>query len=67
MGMTTGAINQPEAVPEKKQVEVVEIIPKTIEDELKELKKEVARLTKVVDSFKKMYSNWANFKSQLGL
>jgi len=67
MGMTTGAINQPETVPEKKQVEVVEIIPKTIEDELKELKKEVARLTKVVDSFKKMYSNWANFKSQLGL
>ncbi len=63
MGMTTGAINQPE----KKQVEVVEIIPQTIEDELKELKKEVARLNKVVDSFKKMYSNWANFKSQLGL
>ena len=67
MGMTTGAINQPEVVPEKKQVEVVEIIPQTIEDELKDLKKEVVRLNKVVDSFKKMYSNWANFKSQLGL
>jgi hypothetical protein len=65
--MTTGAINQPEAVPEKKQVEVVEIVPQTIEDELKELKKEVARLNNVVGQFKKMYSNWANFKTQLGL
>jgi hypothetical protein len=49
------------------KTEVVEIIPKVIEDELKELKGEVKRLTKVVDQFKKFYSNWHMFKHQLGL
>lgn len=48
-------------------VKVVEIVPKTIEEELKDLKKEVARLNNVVDLFKKMYSNWYKFKHQLGL
>jgi hypothetical protein len=49
------------------KVEVVEIVPKAIEDELKELKGEVKRLTKIVDNFKKFYSNWHMFKHQLGL
>ena len=48
-------------------VKVVEIVPKTIEEELKDLKKEVARLNNVVNLFKKMYSNWYKFKHQLGL
>jgi len=48
-------------------VKVVEIVPKTIEEELKELKAEVARLTNVVNLFKKMYNNWYKFKHQLGL
>ena len=48
-------------------VKVVEIVPKTIEEELKDLKKEVARLNNVVNLFKKMYSNWHKFKHQLGL
>ena len=37
------------------------------EDELKELKEEVARLTKVIENFKKMYNNWYKFKHHLGL
>ena len=49
------------------KVEVVEIVPQAIEDELKELKGEVKRLTKIVDNFKKFYSNWHMFKHQLGL
>ena len=49
------------------KVEVVEIVPKAIEDEIKELKGEVKRLTKIVDNFKKFYSNWHMFKHQLGL
>ena len=49
------------------KTKVVEIVPQAIEDELKELKGEVKRLTKVVEQFKKMYSNWYKFKHQLGL
>ena len=48
------------------KTKVVEIVPQAIEDELKELKGEVKRLTKVVEQFKKMYSNWYKFKHQLG-
>ena len=49
------------------KTKVVEIVPQAIEDELKELKGEVKRLTKVVEQFKKMYNNWYKFKHQLGL
>ena len=49
------------------KTKVVEIVPQAIEDELKELKGEVKRLTKIVDNFKKFYSNWHMFKHQLGL
>jgi HAMP domain-containing protein len=40
---------------------------KTPEDEIKELKAEVARLTNVIEQFKKMYNNWYKFKHHLGL
>jgi len=49
------------------KTKVVEIVPQAIEDEIKELKGEVKRLTKIVDNFKKFYSNWHMFKHQLGL
>ena len=49
------------------KTKVVEIVPQAIEDEIKELKGEVKRLTKIVEQFKKMYSNWYKFKHQLGL
>ena len=37
------------------------------EDEIKELKEEVIKLTKVIENFKKMYNNWYKFKQQLGM
>tara|TARA_B110000196_G_C20847627_1_gene521291 strand:- start:112 stop:255 length:144 start_codon:yes stop_codon:yes gene_type:complete len=37
------------------------------EDEIKELKEEVLKLTKVIEKFKKMYNNWYKFKQQLGI
>ena len=37
------------------------------EDEIKELKEEVLKLTKVIEKFKKMYNNWYKFKQQLGM
>ena len=37
------------------------------EDEIKELKEEVVKLTKVIEKFKKMYNNWYKFKQQLGM
>ena len=42
-----------------------------MEDELKAqiagLKKEVARLDKVITQFKKYFDGWSRFKNQLGL
>jgi|TARA_B110001454_G_C12412175_1_gene305657 UPF0288 family protein (methanogenesis marker protein 3) len=49
----------------KKEVVVVEITPKTVEDELKELKAEVVVLEKIISNFKKFYNNWATFKHAL--
>jgi hypothetical protein len=44
-----------------------EPLPETIEQDLKDLKAEVARLNKIIDNFKKYYNNWYKFKHHLGL
>lgn len=49
----------------KKEVVVVELTPKSVEDELKELKAEVVVLEKIISNFKKFYNNWATFKHAL--
>ena len=76
MGMTTsnvGALVSPKTLKQNEikkvdpNVKVVEIVPKTIEEELKDLKKEVARLNKIVGLFQRFYSNWHKYKHHLGL
>lgn len=49
----------------KKEVIVVELTPKSVEDELKELKAEVVVLEKIITNFKKFYNNWARYKHAL--
>tara|TARA_B100000470_G_scaffold170086_1_gene134500 strand:- start:810 stop:998 length:189 start_codon:yes stop_codon:yes gene_type:complete len=49
----------------KKEVVVVELTPKSVEDELKELKAEVVVLEKIISNFKKFYNNWETFKHAL--
>lgn len=49
----------------KKEVVVVELTPKSVEDELKELKAEVVVLEKIITNFKKFYNNWGRYKHAL--
>tara|TARA_B100001245_G_C22862281_1_gene414622 strand:+ start:77 stop:265 length:189 start_codon:yes stop_codon:yes gene_type:complete len=49
----------------KKEVVVVELTPKSVEDELKELKAEVVVLEKIITNFKKFYSNWERYAHAL--
>ena len=49
----------------KKEVVVVELTPKTVEDELKELKAEIIVLEKIITNFKKFYNNWKTFEHSL--
>ena len=49
----------------KKEVVVVELTPKTVEDELKELKAEIIVLEKIITNFKKFYSNWDRYAHAL--
>jgi|TARA_B100001105_G_C22316610_1_gene410583 hypothetical protein len=49
----------------KKEVIVVELTPKSVEDELKELKAEVVVLEKIITNFKKFYNNWGRYKHAL--
>ena len=49
----------------KKEVVVVELTPKTVEDELKELKAEIIVLEKIITNFKKFYNNWKTFAHAL--